>query len=229
MARCWWQWQREIERFTHERATIIAGPVRQRREQYLETESLFKISNYEAVLRDGTIIGRFRPDLIIFDEAQRIKNFETKTAEAVKRLPRQHVLILTGTPLENKLEDVYSIVQFLDPELLSPLWRFAAEHFLLSRHKKDKILGYRNLDKLHARLQPLVIRRHKEEVLEQLPEQVRTTISSICIRNRPRSTPRSRSIPAAPDQQKIFHPHGPAPYPDAAAEDAPGLRLHASH
>jgi SNF2 family DNA or RNA helicase len=124
------------------------------------------------VLRDVTIISRFKPDLIILDEAQRIKNFETKTAEAVKSLPRQHALVLTGTPLENKLEDVYSIVQFLDPELLSPLWKFAADHFLLSRYKKRQILGYRNLEKLHKKLQPLVIRRRKEEVLDDLPEQI---------------------------------------------------------
>lgn len=167
------QWQREIERFTHERACLIAGSMQQRKKLYADTDTLFKISNYEAVLRDGTILAAFKPDLIILDEAQRIKNLETKTAEAVKRLPRQHALILTGTPLENKLEDVYSIVQFLDPHLLSPLWRFTADHFLVSRNKKDKILGYRNLDKLHRKLQGLVIRRRKEEVLTQLPEQVR--------------------------------------------------------
>lgn len=166
------QWQREIERFTDEKAEVIAGTARQRKRQYSEDDSVFKITNYEAVLRDVTIISRFKPDLIILDEAQRIKNFETKTAEAVKSLPRQHALVLTGTPLENKLEDVYSIAQFLDPELLSPLWKFAADHFLLSRHKKGKILGYRNLGKLHNKLQPLVIRRCKEEVLDDLPEQL---------------------------------------------------------
>ncbi len=166
------QWKREIERFTNEKAEVIAGSARNRKRQYREDESLFKITNYEAVLRDVTIISRFKPDLIILDEAQRIKNFETKTAEAVKSLPKQHALVLTGTPLENKLEDVYSIVQFLDPELLSPLWKFAADHFLLSRHKKGQILGYRNLEKLHEKLQPLVIRRRKEEVLDDLPEQI---------------------------------------------------------
>ena len=166
------QWQREIERFTDEKAEVIAGTARARKRQYSEDDSLFKITNYEAVLRDVTIISRFKPDLIILDEAQRIKNFETKTAEAVKSLPRQHALVLTGTPLENKLEDIYSIAQFLDPELLSPLWKFAADHFLLSRHKKGKILGYRNLEKLHNKLQPLVIRRRKEEVLDDLPEQL---------------------------------------------------------
>lgn len=164
------QWQREIERFSEEKACIIAGSAQQRRELYHADTSFFKITNYEAVLRDVTILARFKPDLIILDEAQRIKNFETKTAEAVKSLPRQHAIVLTGTPLENKLEDVYSLVQFLDPDLLSPLWQFAADHFLLNRHKKGDILGYVNLDMLRDKLQPLVIRRKKEEVLDQLPE-----------------------------------------------------------
>ena len=166
------QWKREIERFSEEKAEVIAGSARERKRQYCESDTLFTITNYEAVLRDVTIISRYKPDLIILDEAQRIKNFETKTAEAVKCLPRQHALVLTGTPLENKLEDVYSIVQFLDPELLSPLWKFAADHFLLSRYKKGQILGYRNLERLHNKLQSLVIRRRKEEVLDDLPEQV---------------------------------------------------------
>ena len=165
------QWQREIERFSDAKACIITGNAKKRKEQYHTDTSLFKITNYEAVLRDVTIISRLlKPDLIILDEAQRIKNFETKTAEAVKSLPRQHAIILTGTPLENKLEDVYSLVQFLDPELLSPLWQFAADHFLLGRRKKGDILGYVNLNTLHEKLKPLVIRRRKEEVLEQLPE-----------------------------------------------------------
>lgn len=164
------QWQREIERFSNEQGCIIGGSAKQRKEQYRQDTSLFKITNYEAVLRDVTIISRLKPDVIILDEAQRIKNFETKTAQAVKSLPRQHAVILTGTPLENKLEDVYSLVQFLDPTLLSPLWQFAAEHFFLSRKKKGDILGYTNLNKLHDKLQSLVIRRRKEEVLDELPE-----------------------------------------------------------
>jgi SNF2 family DNA or RNA helicase len=117
-------------------------------------------------------ISRFRPDLVILDEAQRIKNFNTKTADAVKNIPCKHAMVLTGTPLENKLEDVYSIVQFLDPDRLSPLWSFAADHFMLSRDKKGKILGYRNLGKLHQELQSIVIRRKKKDVLDQLPDEI---------------------------------------------------------
>jgi superfamily II DNA or RNA helicase len=166
------QWKREIERFTDERAAIIVGNPKKRQEIYYGDESFFKITNYEAVLRDVTILARFKPDLVILDEAQRIKNFSTKTAEAVKLVPRKQSMVLTGTPLENKLEDVYSIVQFLEPHLLVPLWQFAADHFMLSRDKKGKILGYRNLEKLRTRLQPIVIRRRKEDVLSDLPDEV---------------------------------------------------------
>ena len=166
------QWKREIERFTGEKALVVAGTPTRREAMYMGDDALFKITNYEAVLRDVTLLRRYRPDLIILDEAQRIKNFATKTADAVKRIPRKHALVLTGTPLENKLEDVYSIVQFLDPRLLSPLWQFAADHFMLSRKKKGKILGYRNLEMLHGKLKSLVIRRRKEEVLSELPDEV---------------------------------------------------------
>jgi len=166
------QWKREIERFTDMKAAIVAGNPKQRREIYEDTGSFFKIANYESVRRDVDLLNTINPDLVILDEAQRIKNLTTKTAEAVKRIPKKHGIILTGTPLENKLEDVYSIVQFLDPNMLSPLWQFAADYFMLSPQKKGNILGYKNLDKLHKRLKPIVIRRRKEEVLKDLPEQI---------------------------------------------------------
>ncbi|MCP4115582.1 MAG: DEAD/DEAH box helicase family protein [Desulfobacteraceae bacterium] len=166
------QWKREIEKFSHEKAGVIAGNPSQRKAGYSNDDCLFKITNYEAVLRDVTILSSYNPDLIILDEAQRIKNFSTKTADAVKRIPKRHAIVLTGTPLENKLEDVYSIVQFLDPYLLTPLWQFAADHFLLLKKKKSHIAGYRNLDLLKEKLKGIVIRRKKEDVLKDLPDEV---------------------------------------------------------
>ncbi len=166
------QWKREIEKFSHEQAQVVEGSPSQRADLYNKDESLFKITNYEAVLRDVTILSRFNPDIIVLDEAQRIKNFSTKTADAVKQIPKKHGIVLTGTPLENKLEDVYSIVQFLDPYLLTPLWEFAADHFLIPKKKKASIAGYRNLEKLKNRLTGIVIRRKKESVLKDLPDVV---------------------------------------------------------
>ncbi len=166
------QWKREIEKFSQEKATIVEGSPLQRKATYHKDPHLFKITNYEAVLRDVTILSGFNPDIIILDEAQRIKNFSTKTAEAVKRLPKKHGIVLTGTPLENKLEDIYSIVQFLDPFMLTPLWKFAADHFMIPRTKKATIAGYKNLDQLKERLKQILIRRKKEEVLKELPREV---------------------------------------------------------
>ena len=166
------QWQREINRFTDETAVVVSGPRKKREEIYTNSEDFFKITNYEAVLRDILVISRWKPDLIILDEAQRIKNFETKTHQALLSLPHNHSLVITGTPLENKLEDIYSIVQFSDSKLLTPLWAFAANHMRLSKSRTSKVLGYKNLEIVNEKLKSLVIRRTKEAVLDSLPDQL---------------------------------------------------------
>lgn len=164
------QWKLEIEKFTDEKALVISGSRRKRRRAYFEDDSFFKITNYEALMRDiGTVVA-WAPDLVILDEAQRIKNFETKTHQAINRVPRTHSLVMTGTPVENRLEDLYAIVQFSEPELLTPLWAFAANHYSLSRNRKNTILGYRNLDVVHEKLKTLLIRRTKKDVFDSLPE-----------------------------------------------------------
>ena len=103
------QWKKEIERFSGEKAIIIQGTPEQREEQYCDKEHYFMIVNYETVLRDSWAINKSGIDFLILDEAQRVKNYETKTAAAVKRLHPKHVLIITGTPIENRLIDIYSI------------------------------------------------------------------------------------------------------------------------
>lgn len=166
------QWKSEIEKFTDERAIVIAGSKQERQLIYDNNEDFFKITNYEAVLRDTLVIGRFKPDIVILDEAQRIKNFKTKTHQAIKSIPHKQSIVLTGTPLENKLEDLFAIIQFADPEFLGPLWVFASKHFLIAPKKKKRIAGYTNLESLNKKVKSLVIRRKKEDVLESLPEQI---------------------------------------------------------
>jgi superfamily II DNA or RNA helicase len=166
------QWLREIEKFTDETAVVVEGNKRKRQQIYETGNQFFKITNYEAVLRDILVLKRFKPQLVILDEAQRIKNFETKTHQAIISIPHEQSLVITGTPLENKLEDIYAIMQFSRPGLLSPLWMFASNHFYLSRSKKNKILGYKNLEPLYEKLKKVVIRRKKEEVFDSLPDQM---------------------------------------------------------
>jgi hypothetical protein len=165
------QWAREIGRFTSFPADVIGGAAPVRRKQYHDP-GFFKIVNYEIVLRDVDEMQRMKPDVIILDEAQRIKNWRTKTADAVKRLRSRYAFVLTGTPLENRLDELYSVFQFLDPTILGPLWRFNQEFFQLEMKRPGsfKVLGYKNLDQLRGRIGPYVLRRVRDEVLTDLPD-----------------------------------------------------------
>lgn len=167
------QWAREIRRFTSFSAAIIEGNLKARRDQY-HNPGFFNIINYELVLRDEDDLRRLRPDLIILDEAQRIKNWRAKIAMAVKRLRSPYAFVLTGTPLENRLDELYSIFQFIDPNILGPLWRFNQRFFQVERRSSGsfKVLGYKNLDELRTSISPYVLRRVRDEVLEDLPDRI---------------------------------------------------------
>jgi len=163
------QWKQEIEKFTDRRALVVEGLLPRRRELYA-AESFFKITNYDVVHRDLEMIRRWQPDLIILDEAQRIKNWKTRTAQAVKRLESEYALVLTGTPLENRLEELYSIVEFVDRFRLGPMFRFLAEHQHVD--ETGRVVGYRNLSRISETLEPILVRRTKDKVLEELPERM---------------------------------------------------------
>lgn len=161
------EWEEQIEKFTGLPARIILGPRAARLRQYRE-RSFFYLTNYEQVLADGDDVQRLiAPDVVILDEAQRIKNWRTRTAQAVKRLESRYAFVLTGTPLENRIDDVYSILQFLDPALLGPLFRFNRDFYELD--DRGRPVGYRNLGELNRRLKPVLLRRRKDEVEDQLP------------------------------------------------------------
>jgi hypothetical protein len=167
------QWAREIQRFTSFSANVIEGNLVARRQLY-QKPAFFNILNYELVLRDEDDLRRLRPELIILDEAQRIKNWRTKTADAVKRLRSPYAFVLTGTQLENRLDELYSIFQFIDPTILGPLWRFNQRFFQVERRSSGsyKVLGYKHLDELRQEISPYVLRRVRQEVLEDLPERI---------------------------------------------------------
>ena len=163
------QWKTEIEKFSDEKALIIQGSPDEREIQYLDAAHFFFIINYETILRDQLALNKAGFDFLILDEAQRIKNFETKTASSIRRLQFKHVLIITGTPIENKLIDIFSIVSAINPYFFGPLWEFSYQHCLFDPEKHNKINGYYNLQKLNKRLDPILIRREKKKVLDQLP------------------------------------------------------------
>ncbi len=161
------EWEDQISKFTDLSARIIEGPRARRLRQY-QRDFFFSIASYEQIRSDAEEIDNLlEPDVIILDEAQRIKNWQTKTANAVKHLKSPYAFVLTGTPLENRIDEIYSIAQFLDPQLFGPLFRFNREYYQLD--EKGRAIGYRNLDQLHERLRPVMLRRRKADVEGELP------------------------------------------------------------
>lgn len=128
--------------------------------------------NYEQMLADALDVNaRLQPDIIVLDEAQRIKNWNTRAARSVKQISSPHAIVLTGTPLENRLEELVSIVQFVDQHRLGPTFRFLHEHQIRD-DETGRVVGYKALDTIGKTLAPILIRRQKKQVLDQLPERL---------------------------------------------------------
>ncbi len=182
------QWLAEIRRFCDRSVQIVAGKTAERAGQY-NSGAFFTIANYEQVLRDHLDIERTAWDLIVLDEAQRIKNWEAKTSQVIKMLRSPFALVLTGTPLENRLDDLYSVVEFIDDRRLGPAYRFMHGHRVVD--DSGRVLGYKNLDALRERLKPVLLRRTRQSIRLDLP---------------PRSTEIVR-IPATAEQKGMHDSH----------------------
>jgi superfamily II DNA or RNA helicase len=162
------EWEEQIQRFTDLPYQLIYGQ-RGRRLRLYASAPFFTLVNYEQMLRDALDVNRqLQPDIIILDEAQRIKNWSTKTAQAVKRLQSRYAFVLTGTPIENRIDDIHSLMSFLDPAVLGPLFRFNREFYVLD--ERGRPAGYRNLEQLHGRIKPFLLRRRKADVEAELPD-----------------------------------------------------------
>jgi superfamily II DNA or RNA helicase len=162
------QWAREWNHFSDLPIQIVDGPPPEREQIYTATKQGFLIINYEQLLRDLELVKGWEPGLVVLDEAQRIKNWATKTALSVKGLNPPYRLVLTGTPMENRVEELASIVEWVDDMALEPKWRLPALHAMRADGKRE-IIGVRHLDTLRERLRPCMVRRVRQEVLDQLP------------------------------------------------------------
>ena len=161
-----YQWKREIERFTHREVLVIEGLHTRRLKQYKMPQP-YKIVSYNSVCNDLKVLRRMETDMVIMDEVQRLKNWDTQIARAARHINSQYTVLLSGTPLENKLEELYSIVELADQFALAPYYKFRNDHILCD--ETGKVIGYQNLNTIKKRLQHIMIRRRKSDVHLQLP------------------------------------------------------------
>lgn len=170
------QWLREWTETTSVPAAVVDGPPDERARAYREFDAGFLILNYEQLLRDAEHIHALKPDIVVLDEAQRIKNYATKSAIYVKSLSPTYRLVLTGTPMENRLEELASILDWVDDVALSPKWRLVPWYTQWDGDGGRGKTGARNLTTLRERLSPCLMRRVRKEVLTQLPPRTDTRV-----------------------------------------------------
>ena len=162
------EWEEQIRNFTDLPYQLVFGSRSKRLAAYASAP-FFTIVNYEQMVADASDVNAtLRPEIVVLDEAQRIKNWGTKTAQAIKRLRSRYAFVLTGTPIENRIDELHSLMDFLNPSVLGPLFRFNRDFYEFD--ERGRPVGYRNLDVLHSRIKPYLLRRRKAEVETELPE-----------------------------------------------------------
>lgn len=163
-----YQWKREIEKFTGKDVLVIEGNHLKRKAQYEPSVAYsYKIVSYNAVCNDVKLLGSLSFDMLIMDEVQRLKNWKTQIAKAARKISSRYAVILSGTPLENRLEELFSVMQLVDQYCLGPFYKFKHEHIETS--DLGKVIAYKNLNQIGEKLKSRLIRRTKKQVHLQLP------------------------------------------------------------
>lgn len=168
------EWEDQIRFFSGAETELLYGMRHVRLARYATTTAFFLVANYEQVIRDWKEINDIlKPDLVILDEAQRIKNWKTKTARNLKGLSSPYAFVLTGTPLENRIDELYSLVEFVDPALFGSLFRFNRRFYSFDEEGRNE--GMCNLEKLHEATSQVILRRRKAAVEDELPGRMTKT------------------------------------------------------
>ncbi len=162
-------WERELDKFAPSlRHVVWHGGDRKERADELEDADVI-ITSYALLRRDEELLSKLELTYAILDEAQNIKNPLSATARAAKRMKAMRRLALTGTPIENRLSEIWSIFEFVSPGLLGPLDKFE-ERYARPIDAGDAKAGQR----LRATIHPFILRRTKGEVAKDLPEKIET-------------------------------------------------------
>lgn len=180
-----YQWKKEIERFTGgERVedveeyiedgrlcpmviVVEGNPVK--RSALYKCRAPYKIVSYHAMCNDIKLHGKLVTDILIMDEIQRLKNWDTLISRAARKIESRYSVLLSGTPMENKLEELYANMELVDQFCLGPYYKFRDEHILLDPDT-GAIVGYKNLNSVGETIRHRLLRRTKKGVQLQLPK-----------------------------------------------------------
>lgn len=165
------QWESETKKFTDLIPLVISGTKKKREKQYKEAHEAgahIVIINYELLLRDLQQIKLLRADVVVADEVSAIKNQNAKKTKAIKELVSKYKFALSATPMENSPVELFSICQWVDPEIFGNWWQFFNKHVV--KDYWGGIARYKDIEVIGRKLKGVMLRRKKEEVADQLPD-----------------------------------------------------------
>jgi SNF2 family DNA or RNA helicase len=200
-------WRDEIEEHTNFKAMVLLGPPTKRRallEEFREGEHHVLICGYEQVKAHLEALNELRFDIVIMDEAHMVKNPKAKRSKAAHALVAGRFFMLTGSPMLNHVNDLWSLLYRIDPGAFPKYWTFLHRYCVFGGYKDKQIIGTKNQEELTDKLQSRMIRRLKRDVLD-LPEKQRITIKVDL-------HPRQQSLyDEAKDEMQITIPGNPDP------------------
>lgn len=166
-------WQSEVEKFTPQiPLTVFSNKDREAVGKRLDLkEQIVVITTYGLLMEHEDFLNQYKFRILIFDEAQNLKNITTKRTSAARSLTAQFKICLTGTPMENHYGEFYSLVDILVPGSLGKIEDFRRQFV------NTEMVTREEMDDLKLKIKPLLLRRTKKEILDQLPEKQETKVS----------------------------------------------------
>lgn len=184
-------WSDEIEKFSRIPHVVLEGTPKQREQKLVEFAAIsgprILVLNYDIVPKHLDLLNKLRFDVAIFDEAHYLKNPKAQRTKAAQALYSRRSFMLTGTPMLNHVNELWSLLHRVDPERYGKYWSFVGRYCVFGGYKDKQIIGVKNEKELTERLQGVMLRRLKKDVLD-LPE-----VQII-----------QRKVDLAPEQLKIY-------------------------
>ncbi len=168
-----YSWEEEIKKWCPGDSVFVVDGPKPARDAAWNSYVGWTIANYELLLHDFNQIKKHESDhgewgAIIADEATRISNPSAKTTKALKLLKAKKRIGLTGTPISNSPEDIFSIIDWIAPRYLGSYYQFL-DRYCIREPRFNRIVGYQHLNELGDRVSRFMLRRTKEEVLKDFP------------------------------------------------------------
>lgn len=167
-----WNWGEEIEKLTSYSYVIYHGTPKQREKIRDEFDADILIANYEQIVNDFDHLQRMEWDIVIVDEAHFIKGRSSKRSKAIRQLKRQRMFLLTGSPMLNRPDELWALLNACDPERFGRYWPFVNRFCVMGGWQSKQIVGAKNKSELRGILQEYMIRRLKKDVLDLPDKQV---------------------------------------------------------